>query len=48
MAVFLRRPVYRYTVDFHPTEPLLATASADCTVRIWTAKAKRVVHGFAD
>ena len=24
-----------YTVDFHPLEPLLASASADFTVRLW-------------
>lgn len=25
-----------YCVDFHPTEPILASASADCSVKIWT------------
>ncbi|RLN14375.1 hypothetical protein BBJ28_00022719 [Nothophytophthora sp. Chile5] len=24
-----------YCVDFHPTEPILASASADCSVKIW-------------
>lgn len=24
-----------YTVNFHPTEPLLASGSADFTVKIW-------------
>lgn len=38
--------IHRYSVDFHPTEPILATASADHTVRIWSAKSKRVVHSL--
>lgn len=24
-----------YSVDFHPTEPILASASADCSIKIW-------------
>ncbi|POM76352.1 Hypothetical protein PHPALM_6413 [Phytophthora palmivora] len=24
-----------YCVDFHPTEPILASASADCSIKIW-------------
>ena len=30
-----------YAVDFHPTEPILATASADGNIRIFTAKGKK-------
>lgn len=26
---------YVYAVDFHPTEPILATCSADHTIKIW-------------
>eukprot|EP01134_Creolimax_fragrantissima_P007336 CFRG7336T1 len=37
-----------YSVDFHPKDPILATASADRTVQIWSATAKRLVPGFED
>jgi WD40 repeat protein len=30
-----------YSVDFHPSVPMLATASADFTVKLWAAKAGR-------
>ena len=30
-----------YSVDFHPHEPLLASSSADFTVRLWAAAAAR-------
>eukprot|EP01135_Chromosphaera_perkinsii_P001645 Nk52_evm22s208 gene=Nk52_evmTU22s208 len=31
-----------YGVDFHPREPLLATCSADNTVKLWSSKSKRL------
>lgn len=30
-----------YGVDFHPTDAILATASADFSIRIFTAKSKK-------
>lgn len=24
-----------YAVNFHPTEPILASCSADCTIKVW-------------
>eukprot|EP00053_Salpingoeca_punica_P007584 m.69073 g.69073 ORF g.69073 m.69073 type:complete len:455 (+) comp14223_c2_seq4:126-1490(+) len=30
-----------YGIHFHPTQPMLASSSADGTVRVWAAKAKR-------
>ncbi|OQR91882.1 hypothetical protein ACHHYP_04260 [Achlya hypogyna] len=31
-----------YCVDFHPSEPILASASADFTVKIWVPRASRI------
>lgn len=33
-----------YSVDFHPKMPALASGSADATVRVWTAKSRRLQH----
>lgn len=30
-----------YSTSFHPTNPILATCSADCTIRIWNSKVKK-------
>jgi len=30
-----------YSTSFHPTSPILATCSADCTIRIWNSKVKK-------
>eukprot|EP00299_Pterocystis_sp_00344_P010011 c4383_g1_i1.p1 GENE.c4383_g1_i1~~c4383_g1_i1.p1 ORF type:complete len:441 (-),score=82.59 c4383_g1_i1:18-1340(-) len=30
-----------YCADFHPIDPILASCSADCTIKIWTTKPKR-------
>ena len=42
---FIRQKLVGHTdmvfgVDFHPSEPLLATASADFSVRLWSLKHK--------
>ncbi|XP_063902235.1 uncharacterized protein LOC135121887 [Zophobas morio] len=35
-----------YAVDFHPCEPWLATASADCLVKLWSAKSQLFLRDF--
>jgi len=30
-----------YSTSFHPTNPILATCSSDCTIRIWNSKVKK-------
>ncbi|KAG4086632.1 WD40 repeat-like protein [Neocallimastix lanati (nom. inval.)] len=32
-----------YATSFHPSNPILATCSADCTIRIWNSKVKNKV-----
>jgi COMPASS component SWD3 len=36
-----------YCVDFHPTEPILASASADFSVKIWLPRQARLAKGKA-